>query len=79
MIYIKGSLSSVYDPIIFEFSYLKFLELLNNPIEVFPLPVLEFIDYFKILDFPTLTLRVSMTRSFYYSYCCYRLLGYKLF
>jgi hypothetical protein len=65
IIYIKGSLSSVYDPIIFEFNYLKFFELLNSPIEVFPLPTLEFIDYFKILDFPTLTLRVSITKSFY--------------
>lgn len=49
---------------IFEFNYLKFLELLNNPMEVFALLVLELIEAFKPFGFPTLTLRVSMTNSF---------------
>jgi len=65
IIYIKGSFSIVYEPIIFELSYFEFLELLNIPIEEFPLPTLELIDDFKLLDFSALTLRVSITRSFY--------------
>jgi hypothetical protein len=79
IIYIKGSFSIVNEPIIFELSYLKFFELLKIPIYVFPLTMLEFIDDFKLLDFSTLTLLVSITRSFYWSYICCRPLGFKIF